>query len=99
MMNVEGFLEQKNISAKNISRLRELCESPDEVVRRSAELVLEVALIKPQRRKRWQYLYEKRPELFARLIETGFLLECGEDPETDTPPEGQRRAGAGTPSP
>lgn len=97
MMDMEGFLEQKNISAKNIARLRDLCESPDEDVRRRAEIILEVALIKPHRRKRRRYLYENRPDIFARLVEEYLFVEWGEDEEADYHPGVEEWAGAGAP--
>ena len=97
MRDMEGFLEQKNISAKNVARLRELCESSNADVRRRAEIILEVALIKPHRRKRTWYIHEKRPDLFARLVQGGLFVEWDEGPELNDDPVVEEWAGAGDP--
>ena len=74
LRDIEGFLDQRNISDKNISRLKSLLRSPNQEVHRNAELVLEVARIAPRKRKRWGLLARKEPELLNRLIEAGLLL-------------------------
>jgi len=74
-MDIEGFLSQRNISPGNISRLKALCEWPDEDVRRQAALVLEVAEIKPHKRRRISYLAKHAPSLLDRLAQEGLLLE------------------------
>ena len=73
---IEGFLNQRNISAKNVARLKHLCRSPDGEVRKMAELVLEVALVKPGRRHRNAYLARHSPDLFGRLARKGILYGC-----------------------
>ena len=74
LRDIEAFLVQRNISDKNISRLKSLLRSPDEEVHRNAELVLEVARIAPRKRKRWSLLTRQEPELLNHLIEAGLLL-------------------------
>ena len=69
LVNIEGFLTQQNISAKNIAYLEQLCQSSDQEVRQKAELVLEIARIKPHKRKRVKFLAHHRPELLARLVQ------------------------------
>lgn len=76
LMDIHGFLGQRNISDKNISRLRCLCTSPDEEVRRYAALVLEVAELKPHKRRRIAYLSRHAPALLERLVQEGLLLEA-----------------------
>jgi hypothetical protein len=63
------FLEQSNISAKNIARLEILIHHSDSDVKRLAALVLEIARVKPHKRRRWKFLAQKHPVLFARLKE------------------------------
>ena len=75
LMDIQGFLDQRNISAKNISRLKRLCGSSSEEVRRKAALVLEVARAKPGRRRRWGALARSNPALVGRLMEEGLLPE------------------------
>jgi hypothetical protein len=74
-----GFLEQSNISAKNIARLVILAQHANSEVRDLALLILDVARVKPHKRRRWKFLAQKHPELFLRLKSV-----CGDDvPETD----------------
>ena len=64
-----GFLEQSNISAKNIARLEILSHNKDNEVKRLAALVLDIARVKPHKRRRWKFLAQNHPVLFARLKE------------------------------
>jgi hypothetical protein len=63
------FLEQSNISAKNIARLEILIHHTDSHVKRLAALVLDIAGVKPHKRRRWKFLAQNHPVLFARLKE------------------------------
>jgi hypothetical protein len=63
------FLEQSNISAKNIARLEILIHHTNSDVKRLAALVLDVARVKPHKRRRWKFLGQNHPVLFARLKE------------------------------
>ena len=69
-----GFLGQTNISARNISRLRELTESGNERISYLARVVLEVAEVKPGKQRRLKELARKRPDLLAKLNETGLIV-------------------------
>ena len=82
LLDIEGFLNQRNISAKNISRPKSLCKSPDQGVREKAELVLEVARLKPHKRKRVGYLARRKPELLGQLARHGLLLDDPRFPMT-----------------
>jgi len=84
VMDIEGFFEQKNISAKNIARLEELCNFPDEGIREMAKLMLEVACVRPRRRKRLGYLRIHRPDLYAQLVEHRFCEAWVEEPEPES---------------
>jgi len=74
LMDIERFLIQSSISARNVARLKSLRESPDVDLRPKAELVLEVAALKPHRRRRIGYLRRHAPELLKRLTEEGLLF-------------------------
>jgi hypothetical protein len=74
LRDIQGFLDQRNISDKNISRLKSLLRSPNQEVHQKAELLLEVARLAPRKRKRWGLLARQEPELLNRLIEAGLLL-------------------------
>jgi len=69
LQNIHGFLIQRNISERNIAYLKKQCKFPDEEVQRYAKLVLEIARIKPHKRKRVKFLAQHRPELLARLVQ------------------------------
>lgn len=70
---VFGFLCQSNISPKNILRLRSLALYEDPVTAELAKVVLEVALIKPHKRRRLRYLAQTNPALLQRLEEAGLI--------------------------
>jgi hypothetical protein len=63
-----GFLDQRNISAKNIARLKTLVAQPDPEVQRLAMLVLDVALAHPFKRRRWRHLAARHRDLFHRAV-------------------------------
>ena len=73
LLKIEGFLQQRNISAKNIGHLKSLSRFPSEEVRQKADLVLEVAQVAPHRRRRRGYLAHHRPDLLNRLVQQGLL--------------------------
>ena len=75
LLEIEGFLSQSNISAKNMSRLKTLTKFPDQEVQEKAELLLEVARLRPYKRKRRGYLARHRPDLLDRLVGQGLLLD------------------------
>ena len=62
-----GFLRQSNISAKNIDRLKTLEEDSKKEIRELATLILEVARVKPGKRRRWSFLAEHHRDLWRRL--------------------------------
>ena len=74
---ISGFLRQSNISKKNIARLRVLSQAQNEEVAELAGVVLEVALVKPHRRRRLKLLARQRPDLLERLETTGLRFVCG----------------------
>ncbi len=68
------FLSQSNISAKNIKRLVELCASNDAEVAQLASIVLEVARIKPGKKRRLKVLARERGDLLDQMRETGLIF-------------------------
>ena len=68
MDELSGFLEQSNISRKNIARLEVLAQHESSEVKDLALLILEVARVKTHKRRRWKFLAAKHPELFLRLM-------------------------------
>ena len=85
---VYGFLEQSNISAKNIERLRllEKCDIDD--VMRLAAFVRQVAEAQPRKKKRWPWLRENGPELFEKAVRLGLCDDWEDaclDDESDLP--------------
>lgn len=68
-----GFLEQSNISKKNIRRLRILSESENAKIAELASLVMEVAKVKPHKKKRLKVLAKELKDLLDALEETGLI--------------------------
>lgn len=69
-----GFLNQANISAKNISRLRILAASQNPRIAELAGIVLKVAEVKPRKRRRLIVLAREHRDLLEELERTGLIL-------------------------
>jgi len=69
-----GFLGQSNISAKNMARLRVLSSSSNAETAKLAQVALEVALVKPHKRRRIKFLAKTNRELLMKLEETGLIF-------------------------
>jgi len=69
-----NFLRQSHISDKNISRLEELHGSEDTEISELAGIVLEVAKVKPYKRRRLKVLARERRDLLEKLDKTGLIL-------------------------
>ncbi len=69
-----NYLRQSHISDKNIARLKELTESSNERIAEHAALVLEIARIKPYKRKRLKVLARTRRDLLEKLEDTGLIF-------------------------
>jgi len=69
-----GFLKQSHISKKNVSRLKTLSGSPNPRIAELAGIVLEVALVKPYKKRRLKVLARERRDLLAKLDETGLIM-------------------------
>ena len=69
-----GFLSQSNISQKNIARLKYLASSEDEEVAKLANIVLEVGLVHPRKKKRLSFLKRERKDIIKKLEELDLLF-------------------------
>ena len=72
-----NYLRQSHISDKNVSRLRKLAKSPNEQIAELSGIVLEVAEIKPYKKRRLKEIAGKRRDLLQKLDETGLILAHG----------------------
>ena len=68
------FLKQSHISEKNVIRLGQMAKSDNPLVASLAEIVLEVARLKPYKSRRLQLLAQKYPELLRKLENTGLIF-------------------------
>jgi uncharacterized protein (DUF4415 family) len=66
-----GCLQQSHISARNVSCLKKLVQSNNKEVAELASIVLEVAEVKPYKKRRLKVLVQKRRDLLRKLKETG----------------------------
>ncbi len=82
-LEITGFLEQSNISAKNIKRLESLTASTLPGIADLASLVLAVARVKPHKRRRFKFLARHDRPLLNRLIKRGLLYDYVEDTMQD----------------
>ena len=69
-----GYLNQSNISKKNIARLKTLKASENEKISELATIAFDVAIIKPHKKRRLKFLARENPELLLKLEETGLIM-------------------------
>ncbi len=69
-----GYLKQSHISQTNVKRLQLLTRSENGRIVELAEIVLEVAAVKPHKRRRLKVLAKERRDLLRRLEETGLIF-------------------------
>ena len=67
--DIYAMMDQRNISEKNLARLRTLAASPDPWIAKIAGLVLEMGLVHPRKRKRLGFLAREHRELLDQLEE------------------------------
>lgn len=72
---VQGFLQQSNISKKNIRRLGQLETIEDAEFQRLRTLVLKIAAVLPGSRKRWEKMRRQHPDLFRLAIESNQIID------------------------
>ena len=68
-----GYLRQSHISDKNVARLETLVKSSNEQIAEHATLVLEIARVKPYKKRRLKVLARTRRDLLKKLEETGLI--------------------------
>ena len=68
-----NYLTQSHISAKNTTRLRRLATSSNREVAELAAIVIEVAKVKPYKRRRLKVLARQRRDLLDALERTGLI--------------------------
>jgi hypothetical protein len=67
MDELDGLLNQSNISQQNIKRVEVLAQHPSSEVKELAILLLEIARVKPHKRRRWKFLAQRHPDLLVRM--------------------------------
>ena len=70
---IVGFLDQKNISAKNIRRLEDLASIEDPEFQSLRRLILNIAQVAPQRRKRLIILRSQYPQIYGRAVDARLI--------------------------
>ena len=69
-----NYLKQSHISKKNVSRLNTLSCSENPRIAELASIVLEVAKVKPYKKRRLKVLARERRDLLLKLKETGLIF-------------------------
>jgi len=72
-----GYLAQSHISQRNIGRLRKLAASDIPRIAELANIVLEVAVVKPHKKRRLKVIARERRDLLEALERTGLILAHG----------------------
>ena len=71
--NIGKMLRQSRISEKNIKYLEKLSLSPDPEIAVPSKVVLEIAKVRPFKKKRLKHLARERRDLIEGLEETGLI--------------------------
>ena len=80
---VWGFLDQTNISAKNIARLESLASIEDAAFQELRLLVLEIGRVRPRKRQRWKNVQREYPDLYRKVVAAGWLYDFDPDEQLD----------------
>ena len=70
---IVGFLDQKNISAKNVKRLEELMSIEDQQFQFLRRLVEEIAQVAPRRRGRLKILRSRYPDIYYGALDAALI--------------------------
>lgn len=84
-VEILGFIEQSNISPKNIARLHSLASIEDPTFQELRTLILEIAQLVPCKRQRWKLIASKNTGLLKRAISAGLAEDDCESYESDEP--------------
>lgn len=68
-----GFLNQSNISERNIKTMESLQGIEDEAFRQFLEIVQEIATVRPFKRRRWIVIRDKHKALWQRIVENDYF--------------------------
>jgi hypothetical protein len=71
---IYNFLSQSHISKKNITRLNILKESENPKISEYASIVLEVAKVRPYKKRRLKILARENRPLLKKLRDTGLIM-------------------------
>jgi len=69
-----GYMSQSHISDKNVDRLKTILLSSNPYIRNLASVSLEVAALKPYKRRRLKFLAQHNRDLLQKLEETGLII-------------------------
>ena len=69
-----NYLNQSNISKKNIARLKKLVTSENDHISELANIALEVGLIKPRKKRRLKFLAKENRQLLYKLKKSGLIF-------------------------
>lgn len=72
-----NYLKQSSISQRNIIKLKKLSSSSNTKIAELAKIVLEVAHVKPHKKRRLKVLAKERKDLLEKLEETGLIFAHG----------------------
>jgi adenosylmethionine-8-amino-7-oxononanoate aminotransferase len=67
-------LKQSHISSRNVARLRVLVASENVEIAKLAGIVLEVAQVRPYKKRRLKVLARERRDLLEQLRQTGLIF-------------------------
>ena len=81
MGEILGFMDQSNISQKNIARLKSFASIDDATFQKLRVLILEIAQLAPRRRRRWKLVASNRRDLLQAAIEAGLIEHFSESSE------------------
>ncbi|MCI0416270.1 hypothetical protein L0222_26140 [bacterium] len=72
--DVWGFLDQSNISRRNIKQLKHILAVPDlDELFQLASVILQIARVKPHKRKRFSFIKRNHPQLWKQMIAVGIV--------------------------
>lgn len=69
-----GYLKQSHISDRNVLRLKSLASSDNPRIAELASVVIEVAQVKPYKKRRLKVLAKENRDLLKKLKETGLIF-------------------------
>ena len=74
--DIFGYMQQKHISDKNVKCLKTMAASSDQRIAHLAAIVLEVARVKPYKKRRLKLLASQHRDLFLKMAKAGLIEAC-----------------------